>query len=219
MATTYSGGTTTTSSFSSTGYPVSVTYERQPSYNRFYAVPLLGITVKYFMLIPHMCALGAVAMINFFMHLVAWFSVLTKGVYPEWAYNWSSGTIRWSARVYAFALGLTDVYPPFSLGSNDDGYPVQVAIEYPSNPGKVFAIPLIGIMIRELALIPHFFVLGCVGFIVGFFQMITWAPVLFGGQYPAWGEDFVGGWIRWTARVQAYFLGLTDQYPPFSLGN
>src|SRR5690349_17048231 len=108
MATTYSGGiSTSTSNLSSTGYPVSVTYQRQPSYNRFYAIPWLGILIKEIILIPHLIALLVVGLVNTLMHLVAWVPVLTSGTYPQWAYNWSSGTIRWGVRVGAFLLGLT----------------------------------------------------------------------------------------------------------------
>jgi hypothetical protein len=122
-------------------------------------------------------------------------------------------------RVFAFLFGLTDQYPPFSLGSNDDGYPVQVAIQYPSNPNKFFAIPIIGYYAREILLILHLIVLYVLGIIVYVMQLATWIPVLFGGQYPEWGESFVGGFIRWGARVGAYLYGLSDQYPPFALDN
>lgn len=219
MATTYSGGTTSTPVASSTGYPVSVTFERQPSYSRLYAIPFLGIFIKEIILIPHLIALGVVGLINAVMHLVAWFSVLTRGTYPEWAYNWTTGTIRWGVRVFAFLLGLTDKYPPFGLGSNDDGYPVQVAFQYPANPGKLYAIPLLGYAIRYVLLIPHLIVLEVLVFVVYILNIVTWIPVLFGGQYPEWGESMCGGALRWGARIAAYLYGLTDQYPPFALGN
>jgi hypothetical protein len=220
MATTYSGGTGTSAPVvSSTGYPVSVTFQRQPSYNRFFAIPLIGIIARSVLLIPHFIALYIVGAITGLMHLVAWFPVLTSGSYPEWAYTWSTGTMRWSARVIAYLFGLTDQYPPFALGSNDDGYPVQLAVQYPSNPGKFFAIPVIGYAVRYIALIPHFIVLYVIYAIAGLVQLVAWVPVLTSGQYPEWAEQWTGGLIRWFARVQAYIYGLSDQYPPFSLSN
>ncbi|MBV8087089.1 MAG: DUF4389 domain-containing protein [Chloroflexi bacterium] len=48
-------------------------------------------------------------------------------------------------------------------------------------------------------------------------QLVLWVPVLFGGRYPNWGYALVGGYIRWSVRAGAFWLGLTDQYPPFSL--
>jgi hypothetical protein len=43
--------------------------------------------------------------------------------------------------------------------------------------------------------------------------------VLFGGKYPVWGYSLVGGYLRWSVRVQAFFYGLTDAYPPFTMEN
>jgi hypothetical protein len=40
--------------------------------------------------------------------------------------------------------------------------------------------------------------------------------VLFTGQYPSWAFQLVVGTYLWSTRVYAYFLGLTDRYPPFS---
>jgi len=36
-----------------------------------------------------------------------------------------------------------------------------------------------------------------------------------------WGHHTVydGGWLRWQLRVNAFFLGLTDDYPPFRLSD
>jgi hypothetical protein len=57
------------------------------------------------------------------------------------------------------------------------------------------------------------------GFAAGALQLIIWAPVMFSGRYPEWGFAIETGYLRWTARVYAYGLGLTDAYPPFQLSN
>jgi hypothetical protein len=65
--------------------------------------------------------------------------------------------------------------------------------------------------------IPQFIVLavlwlaGVVALVIAFFA------VLFTGQWPPGLRDFVVKLMRWNQRVQAYFLLLTDQYPPFAL--
>ena len=48
-------------------------------------------------------------------------------------------------------------------------------------------------------------------------QLGFWISVLFVGKYPELGYQLVGGTIRWQTRVAAYFFGLPDAYPPFSL--
>jgi hypothetical protein len=55
--------------------------------------------------------------------------------------------------------------------------------------------------------------------LVGLAMLILWIPVLFAGRYPRWGYALVGGWLRWQLRVNAFFLGLTDEYPPFRLSD
>ena len=62
-------------------------------------------------------------------------------------------------------------------------------------------------------------ILYALSIIVYLLQLILWIPVLFTGQYPSWGRDLVGGFVRWSTRIYAYIFGLTDEYPPFQLSN
>jgi uncharacterized membrane protein len=65
--------------------------------------------------------------------------------------------------------------------------------------------------------IPHIIVLAFL-FIGAFFAVvIAWFAILFTGRYPRALYDFATGALRWTTRVEAYLLLLTDEYPPFSL--
>ena len=47
--------------------------------------------------------------------------------------------------------------------------------------------------------------------------VIAFFVVIFTGSWPAGMRDFVVGVMRWSSRVSAYILLMTDQYPPFSL--
>jgi Domain of unknown function (DUF4389) len=47
--------------------------------------------------------------------------------------------------------------------------------------------------------------------------VIALFAVLFTGRWPEGLRSFVVGVMRWGTRVSAYFLLLTDKYPPFSL--
>ena len=40
--------------------------------------------------------------------------------------------------------------------------------------------------------------------------------ILFSGSFPAGMHGFCVGVMRWSTRINAYLLGLTDKYPPFS---
>ena len=48
-------------------------------------------------------------------------------------------------------------------------------------------------------------------------HLITFFVVLFTGKWPEGMRDFVVGYARWSTRVNAYVLFLTDEYPPFRL--
>lgn len=98
-------------------------------------------------------------------------------------------------------------------------YPIDVQIDAPANPGKLYAIPIIGLLIRSILLIPHFIALIVLGVVVLVLQLVTWIPVLFTGKYPEGLFNFVSGTFRWGARVMAYYVGLTDTYPPFGLAD
>jgi hypothetical protein len=72
--------------------------------------------VKWFLAIPHYIVL-------FFLHIggvvaviIAWFSILITGQYPDALFDYVVGVMRWSNRVIAYAFILTtDEYPPFRL--------------------------------------------------------------------------------------------------------
>ena len=47
--------------------------------------------------------------------------------------------------------------------------------------------------------------------------LVAWFVILFTGRYPRSLYEFSLGALRWTTRVEAYLLLLTDEYPPFTL--
>lgn len=199
-------------------YPVQVLFPLLDTYNRFYAIPLIGYIAKMIMLIPYMIAMCVVGLVVSVLQLVAWIPVLTTGQYPEWNRNFAEGFIRYTKRASSFTYGLTDRYPSFSL-QDEPGGTGDALINFPRQESynKLYAVPVVGLLIKEVMLIPHLVILYVLGIVVSFLQLFTWIPVLFTGQYPSWGHNMVGGYIRWLARVMAFGLGLTDVYPPFSL--
>lgn len=96
-------------------------------------------------------------------------------------------------------------------------YPVQLIIDYPENSSRLLAILTLCFFIPKIfLLIPHYIVmwfLGIVSFVIFFIAQIA---VVITGQFPKGMFDFILGTQRWQARVNAYFMGLTDIYPPFS---
>jgi hypothetical protein len=76
------------------------------------ALPL----VKWFLGIP-LYIVGVVYMVYaFILTLLAWFTIIFTGEYPEWCASGVIGTIAYWNRVYGYAFALvTDEYPSFTL--------------------------------------------------------------------------------------------------------
>jgi hypothetical protein len=192
-------------------YPIVLSMSRPLSSNRLWAIPIVGIFLKAIILIPHYVVVSVLGMAVGIAHLVAWIPVLFTGQFPGWAFDLTAGVLRWITRVNLYLYGITDEYPAFSMNA-----PGDIQIERPTSSSRFFAVPVIGICVKYIILIPHFIVLYVLSLVVSLFQLVTWAPVLFTGQYPEWAFPLVSGTTLWTMRVYAYLLGLTDSYPPFS---
>jgi hypothetical protein len=72
--------------------------------------------IKWFLAIPHYIVLACLAIAVCFVWIIAWFAILFTGSYPRGLFGFTTGVMRWSLRVEAYAfLLITDKYPPFSL--------------------------------------------------------------------------------------------------------
>jgi hypothetical protein len=97
------------------------------------------------------------------------------------------------------------------------GYPIVLSTARPESSNRFWAIPIVGILVKCIILIPHFIVLYVLGIVSGLAHLVIWAFVLFTGQYPEWGFNLTAGYLRWAARLTLYVYGITDNYPAFSM--
>jgi hypothetical protein len=136
--------------------------------------------------------------------------LLFRWKYPRWWFDWNLNLTRFTMRVGAFFLLLTDAYP-----STDEEQGVRVDLPYP-DPTKDLKVGLP--LVKWFLAIPHYVVLAFLAVAVVFVTIIAWFAILFTGRYPKGMHAFVVGVMRWGLRVSAYaFLLVTDAYPPFSL--
>ena len=70
---------------------------------------------------------------------------------------------------------------------------------------------------RPILALPHLLVVWLLGIAWGVTTIVAWFAILFTGRHPAPLYEFAVGALRWTTRVEAYLLLLTDDYPPFTL--
>jgi Domain of unknown function (DUF4389) len=196
----------------STSYPIALAAERPESPSRFWAIPIVGIFVKGIILIPHYIILYVLYLVVLLAHLVIWVPVLFGGRYPDWAFGLNAGLLRWYSRVTLYTYGLSDKYPEFAMQA-----PGDVDFVQPETSNRLWAIPLLGIVVKYIILIPHFIVWYVLAIITGLAHLVIWIPVLFSGSYPDWGFNLTKGLVVYSARLFGYMVGLTDRYPPFSM--
>jgi VIT1/CCC1 family predicted Fe2+/Mn2+ transporter len=97
-------------------------------------------------------------------------------------------------------------------------YPVDITIPRQERSSRWLALAFLLFMIpKAIMVIPHFIVLYVLGVVAFVLTIVAQFIVLFTGSYPAGMHGIVSGTIRWQTRVNSYFLGLVDKYPPFSL--
>ena len=96
--------------FGDADYPVSLQLE-PPGEQR----DRLSVAFRPILAIPHFILLWALGVAWAVVTVIAWFSILIFGTYPEPLSRFSVGVFRWGTRVEAYVLLLRDEYPPFSL--------------------------------------------------------------------------------------------------------
>ena len=149
--------------------------------------------------------LGAVA---FVCAVIAWFAIVFTGRAPDGLMRLSAFYLRWRVRSSAYVALLRDEYPPFGEGI----YPAETDIPVALEPRNRITVAF-----RPILALPQLFVIWLLGIAWGITSVVAWFAILFTGRHPATLYEFSVGALRWTTRVEAYLLLLTDEYPPFTL--
>lgn len=74
------------------------------------------------------------------------------------------------------------------------------------------------LFLRGILIFPHAIILGFLGMALGIVSFLAWWAILITRRYPEGLWSFSMSVMRWSARVQAYSIGLRDEYPPFGDG-
>jgi hypothetical protein len=166
---------------------------------------------RYIVAIPWLIVVGLYGIGAYIAAIIAWFAIVFTGEYPRGLYDFNAKFVRLSARAGAFLDLATDEYPPFH-GDPDDSYPVRVGVPEPlpvydrlkTGLRFIFGIPV--------------YLLGVVqGLIAAVIAFIGWFAILFTGQLSEGLFDPLRSALAYQTRASAYFLLLTEDYPPFSL--
>lgn len=166
---------------------------------------------RYLVAIPWLIVAALYGFAAQFAALFAWFAIVFTGRYPEGLYNFNVGYLKMLSRVNSFAYLMTDDFPPFG-GEDHPAYPIQIGVASPLDTysrAKTFFRLIIGIPVMLLAYVQSL--------ILMVLAFIAWFAILFTGRFPQGLFEPARSANAYLTRAGAYFLLLTEDWPPFSL--
>jgi len=170
----------------------------------------LTVFFRILLLIPQYLVLLFLGIATFFVAIFGWFAALFTGRLPEGVALYLSQYIEYYTRVAASESLLVDKYPPFALMAPE--YPVQVELR----PGELNRL---AVLLRIVLIVPAAIIQAVVagGWAVASF--VIWLVVLVLGRMPESLFDATAAVLRYSMRVQAYWLMLTSSYPKRLFGD
>jgi hypothetical protein len=172
--------------------------------------------VNWLLAIPHFAVLYGLRVLGQVIAVISWFAIVFTGNMPDSLANIQAMWIRYEQRTYTFAAFMREDYPPFAFATvtADDGKDPLTRVDVQ----PVFTDRnRLTVGLRIFYVIPHVIALIGLGIYASILVLINFFIVLFTGAWNPGMRDTVIKVMRWYVRVQAYFLLLTDEYPPFQL--
>jgi len=163
--------------------------------------------LRIFLAIPVLIFWAIVSAADRVVIVASWVAIIVRGRIPRWLFDFLVALYRWEYRALSYVLLLTEVYPPF-----EGDYPIGFDVRYPERLTRWKVL-----IWKLITALPHFIIVAILAITVVLVTIVAWFFILFAGRYPQGLFDYVAGVIRWGVRVNAYFLSLTDEYPPFNL--
>lgn len=183
-------------------YPVTVTVEEPAEYNRL--LPL----VKWLLLVPHYIVLFFLGIGTGLVAFIAFFATLFTGRYPRPLWEFMVGVQRWTLRVAAYLLLMTDRYPPFSLSpqGNDE---IQLEAVYPERVERWRPL------VAWLLVIPYAIIASLIFTVAQICAVIAFFTILFTRRMPDGIYPIMRVGLNWQTRANFYLYWLSTEYPPF----
>jgi hypothetical protein len=187
-------------------YPVSFDVEGPVEVSRLSTFFRIILLIPLALFVSIIGSIGAAGILGGLI-LAHWITILLRGRPVGWIYRTIVAIERFAFRAYTYFFLITDQYPPF-----EGDWSVRYELEEPERIQRKQLV-----IWKTLASIPHLIALIVLWFAVVICIVISWFAILFTGRFPLGLRGFIVGWLRWSARVGAYWMSLRDEYPPFSL--
>jgi hypothetical protein len=164
---------------------------------------------RLILVIPLAIVLSLYGIVAYIAIVMAWFVIVITGKFPGGLYDFVAGFLRFTARVTAYGLLLSDPYPPFG-GSPDASYPVRMEFAGPLEPYS-----RVRTLFRIILAIPIVFVRYAMNILLEIGAVGAWIVIVITGKMPRGLFDLMVLANSYTARSDAYLFLLTETYPPF----
>ena len=162
--------------------------------------------------IPHFLVLAFWGLAVFVGVVVAWFALLFTGRWPLGLYMFTANFLKYYTRVMGYAFLLTDPYPPFPSGVNDEpAYPVRLQVGAP-----LAEYNRLKVLLRIFYIIPAYLIVYVMNIVVELAAIASWFVIVITGKQPKGLQDVIGLCVSYIARAYALFLLVTETYPPFT---
>jgi hypothetical protein len=186
-------------------YPVSYSAEIPVEGRDRLSVALRIIFAIPAMIVAYLYAIGA-----FLAAIAAWFSIVFTGKYPEGLYDFVAKAIRMFGRSNSYLYLATDQSPPLN-GDDDPAYPIRIG-----TPPPLAEYSRLKTGLRFLYGIPVYLLATLQGIIGEVVALIAWFAIVFTGKMPEGLVKPLNDALAYSTKAGAYFLLLTEDYPPFS---
>ncbi len=185
-------------------YPVRFDIDEPPSLSRWLWL------FKWLLLLPHLIVLSIVGFVASIVTFILWVVIVITGKRPRGLFDFLLGYNRWSVRVGAYYMHMTDEYPPFSMDELST-YPARLSVDYQESANRLTTF------FRWILVIPQWIITGILGMVLWFVMFIHVIVVIFTGKPQSELFNFMVGVSRWSTRVNVYYSLMVDKYPPFSM--
>ena len=183
-------------------YPVK--YDQTPALDR----SRLTVFFRLIMVIPHAIWCMFYGFAAFVVTFIAWFAIVFTGRYPTGMYDFVAGFVRFYTRFQGYLYLITDEFPPFDGGEHPE-YPVRAQIAPPPENLSRLTTAL-----RIFLLIPVYILVYVFSIWIEVVAIAFWFVAVFTGKTAASLIEAVRFPMAYTTRAMAYWLLLTDGWPP-----
>jgi Domain of unknown function (DUF4389) len=154
--------------------------------------------------IPHLIFVGLWGIAAYFALIIAWFAALFTGRVPLALHVFMADWLRYSTRVTAYTLLLSNPFPPFSAAGD---YPIDARIDDGEAQSRLTVFFRLILAIPALILASVF---QSVNQVVAF---LSWFYILIFGRMNEGMENLNAWLLRYEVQTYGYIMLLTPRYP------